>query len=73
MYFQPNSCNTHAECEWAQGTFLRQWRKVPPAHTQWVYLEEQIRLPSSPQINFSVRLFVFLSVHLSICLEYQNM
>jgi hypothetical protein len=37
MYFQPNSCNTHAECEWAQGTFLRQWRKVPPAHAQWVF------------------------------------
>jgi hypothetical protein len=36
MYFQPNSCNTHAEhdaeCEWVQETFLRQWRKVPPAH-----------------------------------------
>ncbi len=22
LYFQPNSCNTHAEHEWAQGTFL---------------------------------------------------
>ncbi len=32
VYFQPNSCNTHAEREWAQGTFLRQRRKVPPAH-----------------------------------------
>jgi hypothetical protein len=31
VYFQPKSCNTHAEHEWAQGTFLRQWRKVPPA------------------------------------------
>ncbi len=37
MYFQPNSCNTHADCEWAWGTFLRQWRKVPPAHAQRVY------------------------------------
>ncbi len=34
VYIQPNSCNTHAECEWAQGTFLRQRRKVPPAHVQ---------------------------------------
>ncbi len=32
VYFQPNSWNTHADREWAQGTFLRQWRKVPPAH-----------------------------------------
>ncbi len=23
VYFQPNSCNTHTDCEWAQGTFLR--------------------------------------------------
>ncbi len=38
VYFQPNSCNTHAEREWVQGTFLRQLRKVPPAHAQWVYL-----------------------------------
>jgi hypothetical protein len=38
VYFQPNSCNTHAEHEWAQGTFLRQRRKVPPAHAQRVYL-----------------------------------
>jgi hypothetical protein len=37
VYFQPNSCNTHTEHEWAWGTFLRQWRKVPPAHAQWVY------------------------------------
>jgi hypothetical protein len=21
VYYQPNSCNTHAEPEWAQGTF----------------------------------------------------
>ncbi len=37
MYFQPNSCNTHADCEWARGAFLRQRRKVPPAHRQRVY------------------------------------
>ncbi len=37
MYFQPNSCNAHADHEWAQGTFLRQRRKVPPAHAQRVY------------------------------------
>ncbi len=42
VYFQPNSYNTHAECEWAQGTFLRQRRKVPPAHAQWVWLEIHI-------------------------------
>ncbi len=32
-----NSCNTRAEHEWAQGTILRQRRKVPPAHAQQVY------------------------------------
>ncbi len=36
VYYQPNSCNTHAEHEWAGGTFLRQQKKVPPAHAQWV-------------------------------------
>jgi hypothetical protein len=36
VYFQPNSCNTHEEHEWARGTFLRCWRKVPTAHAQWV-------------------------------------
>ncbi len=46
VYFQPNSCNTHTEREWAQGTFLRQWRKVPPAHAQRVYFS----------IHLSVRL-----------------
>jgi hypothetical protein len=40
MYYQPNSCTTHAEREWAGGTFLRQRKKVPPAHAQRVYLEE---------------------------------
>jgi hypothetical protein len=25
-------CTTHAEHEWAGGTFLRQQKKVPPAH-----------------------------------------
>jgi hypothetical protein len=38
VYYQPKSCNTHAEHEWAGGTFLRQWKKVPPAHAQLVYL-----------------------------------
>jgi hypothetical protein len=28
--------HTHAESEWAGGTFLRQQRKVPPAYMQWV-------------------------------------
>jgi hypothetical protein len=37
VYYQPNSCTTHAECEWARGTFLRQRRKVPPAHAQRVF------------------------------------
>ncbi len=27
---------THTEFEWAQGTFLKQQRKVPPAHAQRV-------------------------------------
>ncbi len=57
VYFQPNSCNTHAEHQWAQGTFLRQWRKVPPAHAQRVWL------PSPHRINFSVCSSVCLSVH----------
>jgi hypothetical protein len=38
VYFQPNSCNTHADREWARGTFLRQRRKIPPAHAQWVWV-----------------------------------
>ncbi len=29
--------------EWAQGTFLRQRRKVPPAHAQQVFLPDAIR------------------------------
>jgi hypothetical protein len=40
VYFQPNSCNTHTDREWAQGTFLRQPRKVPPAHVQRVYQKD---------------------------------
>jgi hypothetical protein len=38
VYYQPNSCNTHAEHEWAGGTFLRQQKKVPSAHVQQVFL-----------------------------------
>ncbi len=41
LFHQPNSCTTHAEHEWAGGTFLRQRRKVPPAHAHRVYLEER--------------------------------
>jgi hypothetical protein len=37
MYYQPNSCNTQAAREWAGGTFLRQRKKVPPAHVQQVF------------------------------------
>jgi hypothetical protein len=29
--------HTQIEREWAQGTFLRQWKRVPPAHAQWVF------------------------------------
>ncbi len=36
-YYQPNSCTTHAEHEWAGGTFLRQRKEVPPAYAQQVY------------------------------------
>ncbi len=61
VYFQPNSCNTHAEHEWVRGTFLRQWRKVPPAHAQRVYLEE--RSEGSPH---RIIVSVCLSVHLSV-------
>ncbi len=68
VYYQPNSCNTHAEHECAGGTFLRQRNKVPPAHAQRVNLEEPIRLPSPHQVHFSVH----PSVSLSICLEYEK-
>jgi hypothetical protein len=27
IYYKPNSCNIHAELEWAGGTFLRQQKK----------------------------------------------
>ncbi len=37
MYYQPISCNTCTEREWAGGTFLRQREKVPPAEAQQVY------------------------------------
>ncbi len=47
---------------WAGGTFLRQQKKVPPAHAKWVYLEEPIRLPSPPPVNFSI--------HPCVCLSY---
>jgi hypothetical protein len=36
VYCQPNSCNTHAEHEWAGGTFSKTAKKIPPAHAQWV-------------------------------------
>jgi hypothetical protein len=37
---QPPQILTSNTCAWAGGTFLRQWKKVPPAHVQWrVYLE----------------------------------
>jgi hypothetical protein len=39
-YYQPNFCNTHAEHKWAGGNFLRQRKKVPPAHMQRVFLEK---------------------------------
>ncbi len=42
VYFEPNSCNTHADREWAQGTFLRQRRKVPPAHAQRVFSHHMV-------------------------------
>jgi hypothetical protein len=74
MYYQPNSCNTHTEHEWAGGTFLRQWKKVPPAHAQQVYLEEPIGYKVCPGLfSLSVHLSICLSVCLSVCLEYQNM
>jgi hypothetical protein len=41
VYYQPNSCTTHTEREWAGGTFLRQWNKNPPAHTQQVFISER--------------------------------
>ncbi len=62
MYFQPNSCNTHAEGEWAQGTFLRQRRNVFSAHAQRVYLEERSDEGSPHWMNFSVCLSVRPSV-----------
>jgi hypothetical protein len=35
--YQPNSCSTHAEHELAGGTFLRQRKKVAPAHAHRVF------------------------------------
>jgi hypothetical protein len=39
--FPPNSCITHAEREWARGTFIRQRRKISPAHAQRVFGTQQ--------------------------------
>jgi hypothetical protein len=36
LLYNPATSNTR--CTWAVGTFLRQWKKVPPAHMQRVYL-----------------------------------
>ncbi len=57
MYYLPNSYTTHAEHEWAGVTFLRQLKKVSPAHALQVYLEEQIGYPAhngliSPSVNY---------------------
>jgi hypothetical protein len=49
VYFQPNSCNTHTEREWAQGTFLRQRRKFPPTHTQRLYFS--VCLSACPSVR----------------------
>ncbi len=51
VYFQPNSCNTHGEHEWARGTFLRQRRKVPPAHAQRVFLVLLLSVPKQSYIE----------------------
>jgi hypothetical protein len=56
VYFQPNSCNTHAEREWAQGTFLRQRRKVPPAHAQQVFF---IKLPGHSKVGLHTPIVVY--------------
>ncbi len=39
VYYQPNSCNKHAEREWAGGNFLRQLKKVPPARSQQAFCQ----------------------------------
>ncbi len=66
MYYQPNSCNTYAEHEWAGGIFLRQQKRVPQAQAQRVYLEEPIRYPvHTGLISLSVHPSVRPSVHLS--------
>ncbi len=49
VYFQPNSCNTHAKHEWVQGTLLRQRRKVPPAHMQRVFYHGGKKKKPRPQ------------------------
>ncbi len=35
---QINACTTHAERQWAGGTFLRQQKKVPPTYMQQVWM-----------------------------------
>ncbi len=54
MYYQPHPCTTHAEREWAGGTFLRQQKKVPPAQAQRVWPGGTDRVPSPHRIIFSV-------------------
>jgi hypothetical protein len=41
---QPNSCNTHAEREWAQGTLLRQQKKfLQPTRSGFFFVSNRTR------------------------------
>ncbi len=76
VYYQPNSCTKQAEHEWAGGTFLRQWKKLPSAHTQRVYLEEHSD-QSPHRINLEERSEgsphrINVSIRPSVHPEYQN-
>ncbi len=48
VYYQPNSCTSHTEHEWAGRNLSKTAEKVPPAHAQWVYLEEPTGYKAHP-------------------------
>jgi hypothetical protein len=72
LFYQPNSCTTHAESEWAGGTFLRQRRKVPPAHTQRVYfsvcpsVSPSVCLEYEKNVDLNVGILIRVSVGFSV-------
>ncbi len=64
VYYQPNSCTTHTEREWAGGTFLRQRKEVPPAHAQRAYLSTVSREFSNYQVVSLKKLYLFCDLYI---------